>query len=216
MRPVSLTLLATLLWAAHGNAMNAVGKAYGVEDGELRYREIHRCTSNGNRCTVEYEDPAGELFARKVVDYRASLQGPSLEMQDLRRGETVRVQGDLGEDVVVDAGFDHYVRLRWEQLARGDTVRFAFLVAGRDAPLDMAASRLDSQSCPPMRVCFRVALDNWLLSRLVSPISLEYDERSRRLLQFRGVSNIRDVDGSSQQVRIEYSYPASSAEGSTS
>lgn len=215
MRPVSLILLAGLL-AVDVNAMNAVGDAYGVEDGELRYREIHRCSSDGDRCTVEYTTPAGELFARKVVDYQESLQAPSLEMQDMRHGETVRVNGEDDEDLVIDAGFDHYVRLRWEQLVSGETVRFPFLVAGRDSALDMAASRSGPESCPQGRMCFTVALDNWLLSRLVTPIRLEYDAQNKRLLQFRGVSNIRDAQGKSQQVRIDYRYPESSAEGSTS
>ncbi|TDG11910.1 hypothetical protein E2F43_16215 [Seongchinamella unica] len=215
MRSVSLLLLVGLL-AVDANGMNAVGSAYSVEDGELRYREIHRCSSEGDRCTVEYENPEGELFARKVVDYQDSLQAPSLEMRDLRHGETLTVAGGNEAGVVIDAGFDHYVRLRWEQLVSGETVRFAFLVVGRQQPLDMVASKAAAESCAQGRMCFRVALDNWLLSRLVAPIWLEYDAQSRRLLQFRGVSNIRDAQGRSQQVRIDYRYPESSPEGSTS
>ncbi|RLQ22436.1 hypothetical protein DWB85_07400 [Seongchinamella sediminis] len=215
MRPVSLVLLAAVL-AADAAAMNVIGSAYGVDDGELRYREIHQCSSDGDRCTVEYKNPAGEVFARKVVNYQDSLQAPSLEMQDLRHGETVRIKGDDGGELVIDAGFDHYVRRRWQQLVDGDTVRFPFLVAGRDKPLDMTARKAVGDDCPQGRMCFTVALDNWLLSRLVSPIWLEYDARDRRLLQFRGVSNIRDAEGRSQQVRIDYRYPEASPEGSTS
>lgn len=215
MRPASLVLLSAVL-AVEVQAMNVIGSAYGVDDGELRYREIHQCSADGERCTVEYRDPSGDMFARKVVDYADSLQAPSLEMQDLRHGETVRVKGEAEGELVIDAGFDHYVRQRWEQLVKGDTLSFPFLVAGRDKPLQMKASKAASEGCPQERVCFTVALDNWLLSRLLPPIRLEYDAESQRLLQFKGVSNIRDAEGRSQQVRIDYRYSASSPEGSTS
>ena len=207
--------LAALL-GGHANAMNVVGEAYDVDNGELRYREIHQCSIDGDRCVVEYEDPTGELIARKVVDYQTSLHSPSLEVQDLRQGTTISVAGDSSEEVVIDAGFDHYVRLRWDDLLSGTTVRFPFLVVGREKPLKMTASKMEPEACPVQRVCFRVALDNWLLGKVLTPIRLEYDGDSRRLLQFKGLSNIRDVDGKSQMVRIDYRYPESLAEERTS
>lgn len=212
-RPV---LLVTAMLGVNANAMNVVGEAYDVDNGELRYREIHQCSAGGDRCVVEYEDPAGELIARKIVDYQSSLHSPSLQVQDLRQGTTVSIEGDSREAVVIDAGFDHYVRLRWDDLVSGTTVRFPFLVVGREKPLKMTASKMEPEACPEERMCFKVALDNWLLGNLLTPIRLEYDADSRRLLQFKGVSNIRDVDGKSQMVRIDYRYVESLAEESTS
>lgn len=212
-RPV---LLLTAILGFNANAMSVVGEAYDVENGELRYREIYRCSTAGDRCVVEYEDPAGELIARKVVDYQRSLHSPSLQVQDLRQGTTVSIEGDSREEVVIDAGFDNYVRLRWDDLMGGMTVRFPFLVVGREKPLKMTASKMEPAACPAQRMCFRVALDNWLLGKLLTPIRLEYDADNRRLLQFEGVSNIRDVDGKSQRVRIDYRYLQSLADESTS
>ena len=214
------TLLMAALFGAAANATaieyvptSVVGEAFSLKDGELRYREVHQCSTTGDRCTVEYQSPDGQLIARKELDYQDSLHSPSLQVQDLRQGQTLTVEGDKQQEVVVDAGFDHYVRLRWEELTGGETVRFPFLVVGRDKPLKMAATQ--AEGCPNDRTCFSVNLDNWLLGNLLTPIHLEYDSRSRRLLQFRGVSNIRDEQGRSQQVRIDYRY-APAAGGSTS
>ena len=216
MRMRLASFLTLSLFASSGAlAMNVVGEAYSIDGNELRYREIHQCSVSGDRCTVEYQDPRGTVFARKTVDYQQSLHSPSLEMLDMRQGETIRVEGDATEEIVIDAGFDHYVRLRWEELVDGETVRFPFQVVGSSKPFKMAANRSQGDACPSDRMCFAVALDNWLLSRLLSPIHLEYDEASKRLLQFRGVSNIRDENGKSQQVRIDYRY-AEAAGDSTS
>lgn len=191
-----------------------VGEARSLDNGELRYREFHHCSDDGRLCNVLYKDGQGELFARKQVDYRESLRSPALVVEDLREGRTVRIDGGVDPQVVVDAGFDNYVRERWAELAEGATVRFPFLIAGRDSPLKMKASRSERDDCGEDALCLTVTLDAWLLSMLVTPIELVYDQE-RRLMQYRGISNIRDAQGRSQDVRIDYRYP-DAAEGSTS
>lgn len=206
MRPVRFFLSTLLASALPAAAQNVVGEAYTVDGSELRYRETHSCTASGEECLVEYRYPEGKLFARKHINYSESQQSPSLRIEDLRAGETVLIDRAFDEEVVVDAGFDHYVRLRWTELADGEGVNFPFLVAGRDKPLKMLARKDDDGSCPARRLCLEITLDNWLLAAIVSPIELEYDEASRRLLQFKGISNIRDDEGKSQDVRIIYRY----------
>jgi hypothetical protein len=191
-----------------------VGEARSLDDEELRYREYHHCSIDGRMCRVLYKDKEGEVFARKQVDYSESLRSPSLLIEDLREGQTLRIDGDFDAELVVDAGFDNYVRQRWAELAQGQTVRFPFLVVGRDSPIKMKASRTEGEVCETGSLCLTVTLDAWLLSMLVTPIELVYDNE-RRLTQYRGISNIRDAEGRSQTVQIEYRYP-DDADGSTS
>lgn len=191
-----------------------VGEARSLDDEELQYREYHHCSVDGRLCSVLYKDGEGQLFARKQVDYSESLRSPSLLIEDLREGSTLRIDGEFDSDLVVDAGFDNYVRQRWSELAQGDTVRFPFLVVGRDSPVRMKASRREGNVCDGGALCVTVTLDAWLLSVLVAPIELVYDDE-KRLTQYRGISNIRDAEGRSQNVRIDYRYP-DDAEGSTS
>ncbi len=203
---VALGSLVAALEVPSAQAETVIGEAYAEDGSVLRYLEVHECVENGEECVVEYRYPGGDVFARKRVDYRRSMQSPGLQIEDLRAGETVVIDSVFDDDVVVDAGFDHYVRLRWDDLSSGDEVKFPFLVVGRDKPLNMRAQLEEKVKCPQSRLCLSITLDNWLLSALVSPIRLEYDQDSRRLLQFKGVSNIRDDEGKSQQVKIQYRY----------
>ena len=204
--------LLSLLGVSSVQAQSVIGEAYAVDGSKLRYLEEHQCAASGEECLVEYRYPEGSVFARKRVDYRDSMQAPDLKIEDLRAGETILIESDFDDDVVVDAGFDHYVRLRWDELSNGAEITFPFLVAGREKPLNMRAQLQEEMGCAENRLCLTITLDNWLLAALVSPIRLEYDQTSRRLLQFSGVSNIRDDDGKSQQVRIDYRYQDEAAD----
>ncbi len=192
--------------AGPAQAMQVIGTATDLASGELYYTENHRCDPSGQACTVEYRDAGGELFARKRIDYSNSRNAPRLVFQDLRLGQTTRVGEQRDEGLVVDAGFDNYVRQHWGELAGGTVIHFPFLVAGREEPLPMRAQRQQDEACPPQRLCIDVSLDNWLLSMLAEPIRLQYDLATRRLLQFSGLSNISDSDGDSLSVRIDYRY----------
>ena len=206
---LSLVLLLVAPPALALERLFVVGEARSMKDGELRYREYHHCSEDRSNCEVLYKDTEGALFARKRIDYSQSMSSPSLVVEDLREGRTVRINGGGDEELVVDAGFDNYVRQRWSELSSGETVRFPFLVVGRDSPLTMKASVDEEETCAADELCLSVTLDAWLLSMLVQPIQLVYDSE-RRLLQYRGVSNIRDAEGKSQDVRIDYTYPTDS------
>lgn len=207
---ISLVLLVAACWPQAEASVTITGEARSIESGELRYREIHACSPDGDQCTVEYRTPGGDLFARKELDYSRSRYAPSLLMEDRRDGRVIEVRGGFAGNTVVDAGFDNYVRSRWDQLARGEVLEFPFLVAGRKRPLEMRAQRRE-RGCPAWGLCIEVGLDSWWLGRLVAPIQLLYDE-SRRLRQFRGVSNILDREGRRQEVAISYDYVEGPAE----
>lgn len=201
-----LVLTALPVWASPV----IIGEARGVGEGDFRYSEHHRCSQDGGQCTVEYRDDSGAVFARKDVDYGSGLYSPTLVLEDFRLGVTRSLDGDYGEGVVVDAGFDHYVRQRWKELSAGEEINFPFLIAGREKPLAMSARLDEGRECATDRLCLLITLDMWFVSLLVDPIRLVYDEQ-RRLTQFRGVSNIPTDEGKPQSVEINYQYLADSA-----
>ena len=196
-------LFASQVWALED--ADVVGEARAIASGDLLYRELHDCSEDGRYCKVSYQNPQGQLIAHKKLDYSNSLQAPALQVKDLRLGTEFRLEGGMAPDLVVDAGFDNFVRERWVDLASGGVVRFPFVVVGRNKPLKMKAGLDEDRACAEERVCLAVTLDGWLLAALVDPIQLVYDN-DRRLLQFRGISNIRDENGGSQKVEINYTY----------
>jgi hypothetical protein len=189
-----------------------IGSAYDLSSGNLVYREHHFCDVASIQCSVNYRDAAGELIAQKLLDYSSGPHSPSLVMKDFRQGEGSSQTLTGNSDWVVDAGFDNYVRSKWDTLDAGDPVKFPFLVPGFEKPLKMRAQRSASESCTIEELCLEIVLDSWLLGLLVDPIALSYSRSERKLLRFRGISNIRDVNGESFSVDIVYEYGGRAAE----
>ena len=190
-------------------AVDIVGQAYDMRSGEPLYKELHECDDNNMNCSVQYRDEAGELIASKSMDYSLAPHSPALFIQDFRMDKELRIERAPEEALVVDSGFDNYVRTQWSALSDGQDVRFRFLVAGRDKPLSMVARR-DKEGCEAGQMCIKVKLDSWLLGGIVPPIELTYAQDSRRLLRFRGLSNLKDTNGDSQMVDIRYQYQSAS------
>ncbi len=189
-------------WTTH----LVLGKAYERNTGAFLYNEQHFCSEQRLLCTVEYTDAAGEVFAEKRLDFRQSLVGPSLVMNDYRNQKEISIPASQSDELVIDAGFDNFVRSSWEELSDGEQISFPFLPAGFDKPLNMRALRSDKADCKVERLCLDIKLDSWLLAMIIAPIELSYSRSNRRLLHFSGVSNIRDEDGETQDVDIHYEY----------
>ena len=216
-----LAMTAAPLLAAGGNAVVAgelpavldaqqlevKGDAYDRETGELLYSEYHFCsTANASMCKVEYRDIFGSLIAVKSLDYTTGKHSPSLVMRDFRTKRDVVVEKEDEQNLVVDAGFDNFVRSRWQDLTDGKWVKFPFLVAGFDRALPMKARQDLREGCPAHELCLKIALDSFLLGMLANPIELNYSREGRKLLTFAGTSNIKSDKGKSQNVEIHYHY----------
>ena len=187
---------------------DVVGEARDPDTGNTLYLEQYYCSDNGLSCSVFYLRPNEELIASKELDYSASSKAPALTFRDFRLDREVIIdQPDT--DAVVDAGFDNFVRLQWQELAEGEEVRFPFRMVGRDDPIRMRAAR--EARCEDGKLCLQIRLDSWLLGSLVDPIHLEYDADSQRLLRFEGISNLKSDQGRSQKVEIRYRYPDTAA-----
>src|SRR5690606_24213789 len=132
------------------------GEARSTESASLLYVEDHLLRTEEGRPTerlVLYRCPDGEAFARKQVRYGEPPFAPQFEILDARfdyregfsrgkiAGETFVQRGAddelqkeaiaLGESLVVDAGFDEFVRAHWDVLAAGKDVPLRFLVPSR-------------------------------------------------------------------------------------
>jgi hypothetical protein len=53
----------------------------------------------------------------------------------------------------------------------------------------------------------RVEIDSWVLRLFAGSLDVEYDRASRRLLRYRGLSNLTDARGDNPEVEITYAYP---------
>ena len=183
-----------------------VGTAFSVDSGAELYSEWHYCQEDLRMCEVEYRDPTGKLIAFKSLDYRENMKGPALYMRDLRADLEHTLAVETRDDVVVDAGFDNYVRTRWDDLLAGEDVVFPFRVVGIDRPVKMKAAVRSDVDCPAELLCVRVAVKSWFLGLIADPIDVSYSRDERQLMRFAGLSNLRDEEGKTEAVDIRFDY----------
>ncbi len=205
-----------------------VGYAYAAGSETLIYSEHHQEWWKGGRImrdTVTYRDADGDIIGEKHVDFRSVESAPEFLLRNIRTGHSegattdsskLRVnfrasQGapvkeealDLPEGAIVDAGFDRFVENNWEALMRGDTFVRPFLVPSRLQFIDFRIRRIDDGS-EPESATFEMAIDSALLRFFAPAITVVYDTRDRTLLEYDGVSNIRDAGGENLDVEIRF------------
>jgi hypothetical protein len=202
----ALLIFSRLVGAQQLAQPSVVGNAYDKSTGYFLYSENHFCEEDRLQCTVKYLDSYGLMFAMKQLDYRESSLSPSLVMTDYRLDVETRVPATEQNGLVVDAGFDNFVRSIWEVLDAGDKAKFPFLVAGFDKPIKMIALQSAATDCTTTQLCLEIKLDSWFLGMLVDPIELSYSRTDKRLRRFSGVSNIKNEEGESLNVNIQYQY----------
>lgn len=204
------------------------GVAYDARDRVL-YRESHglRGDHGARTLVVLFECPDGKAFARKRVDENGTPEAPSFALEDARSGyrEGVRAAGGDGRevfvqrraeqaeksaplpvasDLVLDAGFDAFIRGHWDALASGRRMTMAFLVPSRLSTVPFSVERVGETTvdgAPATR--FRLEVDAWYAFALPA-IDATYVTATRTIRTYNGPANVRNADGKPLDVRIEF------------
>lgn len=200
--------------------------------GAVAYREVHwqRGAGDASQRWVLYLCPGGEPFARKQMRVNGPVQAPAYHLEDRRSGQAANVEVTasgvqlswkedaqartrtqrlpLPSDAVIDAGFDAAVRSHWQRLMQGERLTLQFLVPGRHRYYPVQVRRSGAvrwQGKPAQSI--EVQLDAWY-GAIAPRLSLVYADTDRRLLEFRGTSNLRDARGDYPQVTVRFAQPA--------
>lgn len=223
---VAFAILALLLPpAATATIQQEIATARDLKSREVLFREQHIVRfDNGEPAErlVMYRCLDGQAFARKWVRYADTPSAPSFQLEDARSGyregaertasgTRVRWTPPGGSEasgllpsgpLVADAGFDEWVRSYWAPLTQGKTLEMRFLVPSRLRAYDFDVSPIDSGS--PDLQAFRLQLGGWF-GWLLPSIRVAYDDQTRRLRWFEGLSNLRDDAGDApMRVRIDF------------
>jgi len=211
------------------------GEAVSLDDNnKILYREEHQLQLTNQQPVsrrVEYFNVDGELIAAKDNQYHQDPARPDFVLQDLRhnyreqatqqeKGLRLLLQEDNNQQstlireadypLVIDAGFDDFVRQNWQQLIERKKVPFSFVSAARQDVINFTIEATNaSKTDQPLKL--RMTLKSKLLSWLMDPIKLSYDRNTQCLLSYRGLSNIQSEQGAGQEVLIRYQYPQDSA-----
>lgn len=231
LRPLAaLALLATSshVMAAEGDPF--YGYAYDLQSGRYLYTEVHQPKfENGKEVSslIRYFSPAGELIGKKPLDYRGNYFVPTFRFDLLREGyvegissnkgsiEMFKVAGKGKEEkratveidgvTAADSGFNHLVQSVLPRVIAGETVPFHFAVAGELTSFKFRIKKVGDGSFEG-KPAVKLLVQADSLLRFVAPdLQLLYDPAQKRLLEYKGVSNVHDpVSGKAYTARIAY------------
>lgn len=204
------------------------GRASAADTGAFLYGEVHLLHFRGEQLVeraVSYTCQDGSVFARKQVDYVNPL-APDFALEDVSNGmrEGVRSgQGarsvffrrsnhdveksallELQPDLVIDAGFDDFIRSRWQMLTSGHPQTFTFVVPSRVTTLTFAVRYLRSavsEAVPSELFELKVA---GVIGWVAPSIQVYYSSAEHVLITYDGVTDLRDAHGDNYKAHIVF------------
>lgn len=224
--------LATLLSVAAPAVADVVetrGDAFAIGTDAVLYTEQHLLRRDGDTAReriVLYRCPDGRAFGRKTLDYGDTPATPTFRMDDANVGyvEGARRDGDVlvafagftdaGEpqawpipaspSLVIDAGFDEFIRSHWEKLQAGESLPIRFVVPNRGKAYDFRLVKLREETIAdtPSTV-LRLSLGG-VLGWFASDIDVSYRNSDQRLMRFEGLTSVRADRNDNVSARIEF------------
>lgn len=202
------------------------GIATDLKSNKFYYVEEHKEVREKNilkQTVIAYKDEQGTLIAGKTIDYSSNKITPSFEQNDYRDGyvegasfsqnklvfkyrkkksEKLKTKSiDIPNNLVIDGGFNYYIKANWEVLTGGKILVFNFAVPSQ---LDYFSFRLFKEFEQKDVIAFRMEPSDLLLRKFVNPIRVTYNKTNKRILKYEGLSNINDAGGKSYLVKIMY------------
>jgi hypothetical protein len=204
---------------ASGSVHHSIGVARDV-DATVSYIEHHQYLESGHHL-IRYYDNDLNLLLTKELSYPDLPQHPTLKQTDLVSQTEIKIEVDkttalmsrptskggdhfrfdLTADVMIDAGFDAYIRANWTSFKDQPSRLFRFAIAGQRRLIQMELSLLDDVAGGAV---FSVKPRNWLLRKLIPKIILSYDAK-RQLIRYQGFSNLKQP-GEKRNVVISFDH----------
>ena len=173
--------------------------------------------------STKYYDANNKLIAHRTLNFSKSTFTPDFKTEDLRTGyiEGAEASGKkyrlfvrennesnlkekiitIPEPAVIDGGFNQYIKANWSALEKGKTLVFNFAVASR---LDYYKMRAVKISATEKTMKVKIEPERRILRLLASPIVVNYDIQTKRILSYEGISNISDEHGDNFMIKLVY------------
>jgi len=212
------TLLATVT--------HSVGIARDAKNQTLRYVEHHQYLPSGDHL-VKYFDASGKLLATKAMTYPGLPQHPEIAQTDFTRdttvqtsnsdqniemvrttaGKTERFAFPIEPEIIVDAGFDSFIRANWKNFREGEAQVYRLAVAGQENLLKV---QITKQAASGDSFPFTIKPNNFFIRLLVPQMRVVYDSE-RRLSAYEGLTNLNIAEGKDRKIAIKFNHYLSKA-----
>lgn len=220
--------------ALHGEAqaaLSVIGEAFELSADKLVYTEVHSYSDDLLQHQVVYTAADNTELAVKQLNYSHGFTAPSFVQHNRVLKEFIQVgfvdqqlsmvysaagSGSsrtqkeksmlVTSPLVIDAGFDYYIREHWQPLIAGQVLTFEFVVPARQSLVTLKAQQTACSYSASDDVCFTIGAANWLIRLVLAPIELGYEASRQRLSRYRGLANMSDQEGRVFKVDIHYRY----------
>lgn len=185
---------------------------YGVDASAPDFMQLD--IRNGNFVGSERQGDKTVFFSAKAADSQPDVnRRANSQPKDVK--QTIV---DTKASLVIDAGFDNFIRQHWQRLTDGDSMNFAFALPSRGSAVSMSIKQLSHKKCTALLAvqaegieqapaeCFEIKPKSLLFSVFLKPIKIAYDSSSQKLLAFKGLTSIKDANNKAQTVLIRYEY----------
>lgn len=222
-------LLASLTLMAHAETARFYGYAFDRDTDKYLYTEVHeQVIEEGvwKSGTIHYVAPDGSPMGKKTMDFSKSGSIPIYRLDlpyvnysegiskvtdaevalfKINEGQRSEKTVKRSQNLAADSGFHNLIREHFAALMGGETVKMRLAVAGN---LDSYRFRLrktgETTFDGKPAVQFKIELDS-LLRLLVDDLQLTYEPEARRLVVYRGISNVHNpATGKPYNARIVY------------
>jgi hypothetical protein len=209
--------------------LTRIGHAYDLDDNDFLYVEKHYSIEyeEESYSWVRYEDENGKLIAGKTSDYTHHPHMPEFSFSNHQTGhiESVFLNQDkhlitftkahekepvsktipYSDNAIIDSGFDKYIQSEWEKLTNGAVMKKDLLIPSlmRYVRFRIYQSEVDITNDKKRRV-FIVEPDGFFIRAVAGSTKLQYSYEKPNLLQYKGISNLRNDKGKNLRVVIKY------------
>lgn len=219
-----------LTWASQREVQVFQGVARN-ENGEIAYIEDHRLIYQGDRHLqnhTRYRDATGSEFAELTSGFTSHPYIPDYHFEDRRFGrkDGALVQGDvvkvfarksathprqeaivpLTDNMITGQGLHFFIQDHLSELANGVVKKVDFLVPLEKKSYPFKIYRIDKAATEPGTLWIRIEIDHWLFRLFAPDMEVQYALASKKLLSYRGASNLLNAQKDLQKVLITYRY----------
>ncbi len=198
------------------------------KDGSFAYTETHRITARDGRVSnieTEYHGPGLDkpLIARMKHEFLRPGFLPDYTYEDLRNKAehrlTVEIDnrkirmyrkvdgkekaGDikLEDGMATGQGTYFWVIANLEAVLRKEKVYTKFVVPALLEEYSFVAQLVDADE---NKATIKIKIDNWFFNLFAPGIQFDFDPKTKKLLEYRGTSNVADDKGKYRAVIITY------------
>lgn len=205
------------------------------ESGEVVYYEDHHVeyTQEGHVAKIETKylrpNKDREVFARLESRFDQSKFVPESEFEDLRFKHIEKTYVDasknkltiehidkkdkskevleLTRNMVLGQGYHNYIITHLNKFKPNEKRTLDFVVPAKQTFYKFDLTYLGKKSKSSQNVTLRLDITNWFLKLFASKIEVEYDPETKRLMAYRGLTNIVNDEGDNQSLNITFEYP---------